>query len=399
MPSSSLPHRAAVSADMIDGAVEIEITPAGLLPHRLPAWARAQCQDAQLAMVEAQPAGVRLRFQSAATTIELHTLPTKRVYLYMPARPDGVYDLLVDGVLTRQASASGGTVMQIDMARGTSSSVPGEVQTLRFADLPATDKTIEIWLPHDETTVLVALHADAPVAPVAASRRRRWLHHGSSISQGSNAAHPSGTWPAVAAARAGVELRNLGLGGSAMLDPFTARTMRDLPADIISVKLGINLVNTDSMRLRAFGPAVHGFLDTLREGHRSTPLYVVSPVLCPIHETVPGPSMVDTGALREGRLSFRASGKAEEVRQGKLTLEVIRAQLQAIVALRAQSDPNIYYIDGLALYGLEDNARLPLPDGLHPDGESHRLMGERFADLVLAAAAEGGVAACGDPQS
>ena len=53
--------------------------------------------------------------------------------------------------------------------------------------------------------------------------------------------------------------------------------MRDTPADLISVKIGINLVNTDLMRLRAFGPAVHGFLDTIREGHPSTPLLVVSP--------------------------------------------------------------------------------------------------------------------------
>jgi hypothetical protein len=29
------------------------------------------------------------------------------------------------------------------------------------------------------------------------------------------------TWPGVAAARGGVELINLGLGGSALLDPFT----------------------------------------------------------------------------------------------------------------------------------------------------------------------------------
>ena len=57
-------------------------------------------------------------------------------------------------------------------------------------------------------------------------------------------------------------LINLGLGGSALLDPFTARAMRDTPADLISLKIGINLVNTDLMRPRAFTPAVHGFLDT-----------------------------------------------------------------------------------------------------------------------------------------
>ena len=117
-----------------------------------------------------------------------------------------------------------------------------------------------------------------------------WLHHGSSISHGSDAESPSTTWPALAAALGGVELVNLGFGGSALLDPFTARTLRDTPADLISVKIGINLVNTDLMRLRAFGPAVHGFLDTIREGHPSTPLLVVSPLLCPIHEDTPGPA-------------------------------------------------------------------------------------------------------------
>lgn len=117
-----------------------------------------------------------------------------------------------------------------------------------------------------------------------------WLHHGSSISHGSNAAHPTAIWPALASAQGAVELVNLGFGGSALLDPFTARAMRDTPADLISLKIGINLVNTDAMRLRAFTPAVHGFLDTIREGHRSTPLLVVSPILCPVQEDTPAPS-------------------------------------------------------------------------------------------------------------
>ncbi|GAA4964943.1 hypothetical protein GCM10023238_35730 [Streptomyces heliomycini] len=83
------------------------------------------------------------------------------------------------------------------------------------------------------------------------------------------------------------ELINLGFGGSALVDPFTARAIRDTPADLISLKLGINVVNSDAMRLRAFAPAVHGFLDTIREGHPATPLLLVSPVLCPTHENTP----------------------------------------------------------------------------------------------------------------
>lgn len=41
--------------------------------------------------------------------------------------------------------------------------------------------------------------------------------------------------------------------------------MRDTPADLISFKMGINVVNTDAMRLRAFTPALHGFLTIIRE--------------------------------------------------------------------------------------------------------------------------------------
>lgn len=383
MQGVTLPVSTPLTPDLIHGAVEIERTQAGLMPHRLPTWARAQCPDWQLEMAESQPSGVRLIFQTAATSLQLVTLPTKRAYAYMPPRPHGVYDLVVDGRLTQQASVPGGNVMNIDMATGLTPVVPGEPQTVHFDNLPVGLKTVAIWLPHDETTELIALHSDAPLSPVAASGKRRWLHYGSSISQGSNATNPTGIWSVVAAERAGVELLNLGFGGNALLDPFVARTMRDLPADIISVKIGINLVNKDVMRLRAFGPAVHGFLDTIRDGHPTTPLLVVSPIYCPIHEELPGPTLVDTGALRKGKLVFRASGNANEVGQGKLTLQVIRKQLEAIVRQRAKTDPNIRYLDGTELYGLTDNARLPLPDELHPNAETHLLIGQRFADLAF----------------
>jgi len=180
-----------------------------------------------------------------------------------------------------------------------------------------------------------------------------------------------------------VELINLGLGGSALLDPFTARAMRDTPADLISIKIGINLVNTDLMRLRAFTPAVHGFLDTVREGHPETPLLVVSAILCPIHEDTPGPSGFDFAALGSGRLAFQATGDPAEVAAGKLTLGVIRDELARIVAQRAEQDPALRYLDGRDLYGEADFAELPLPDRLHPDAAAHRRIGERFAELAF----------------
>ncbi|MFF2810389.1 GDSL-type esterase/lipase family protein [Streptomyces sp. NPDC058000] len=374
-----------LTAEILRGALELERTERGVLPHRLPARARAQCDDGQLAMAESQTSGVRLVFRTRATAIELETLPTKRVYVGAPPRPDGIYDLLVDGRLAGQASVTCGNTLTIDMAKGTSHLASGPSGTLRFTDLPDGVKDIELWLPYDETTELVALRTDAPIEPVPNRGRKVWLHHGSSISHGTDAASPTTIWPALAASLSGVELINLGFGGSALLDPFTARALRDTPADLISIKIGINLVNADLMRMRAFTPAVHGFLDTIREGHPTAPLLVISPILCPIHEDTPGPSAPDFAALSAGRLRFRAAGDPAERASGKLTLTGIRDELARIVQRRAAEDPNLHYLDGRDLYGRSDSAELPLPDELHPDAATHRRMGERFAKLAFTA--------------
>jgi hypothetical protein len=372
-----------VTADLLRGALDLERTEQGLLPHRLPARARAQFPDGQVAMAESQPSGVRVVFRTRATAVELDTLRTKVAYEGAPPRPDGVYDLLVDRKLAGRATVPGGNVLMTNMATGSVESRPGPVGTVRFTGLPDRVKDVEIWLPYNEITLLVALRTDAPVEPVPDGGRRVWLHHGSSISHGSDAESPTTTWPALAALRGGVELINLGLGGSALLDPFTARAMRDTPADLISVKIGINLVNTDLMRLRAFTPAVHGFLDTIREGHPTTPLLVVSPVYCPIHEDTPGPSLPDLSDLGAGKLRLLAAGDPAERAAGKLTLNVIRAELARIVKQRAADDPHLHHLDGRDLYGEADFGDLPLPDQLHPDAATHRRMGERFAELAF----------------
>lgn len=371
-----------ITADLLRGALDLEHTERGMLPHRLPAWARAQIPDDQLAMAEAQPAGVRLVFRTGATAVELDVLPTKMAYVGAPARPDGIYDLLVDGRLTGQASATGGNVRTTDLTTGSVTMQHGPVSTLRFDDLPAGMKDIEIWLPHNEITELVTLRTDAPAESAPGMGEQVWLHHGSSISHGSNAASPTTTWPARAAHLGGVQLINLGFGGGALLDPFTARVMRDTPADLISLKIGINLVNNDLMRLRAFGPAVHGFLDTIREGHPSTPLLVVSAILCPIHEDTPGPAAPDLTKLSTGTLSFVATGDPTD--HTRLTLNIIRRELARIVAMRVIDDPNLHYLDGRDLYGDSDFADLPLPDQLHPDAATHLRIGDRFAKLAFA---------------
>jgi hypothetical protein len=369
-----------ISGELFSPIAELETTVRGVRPHRLPSWLRDQFPDPQLLAMQAQPSGVKIAFHSRATRIELvsHTL---RVSYLGADRPRGRIDLVVDGTLRGSDGLTGGDQMHIDLLAGTSELRPGSTHLTVFDDLGAGDKEIELWLPHNEAFELISLTTDDLITPVQQSGPV-WVHHGSSISQGSTAVRPTAIWPVVAARSTGLELRNLGFGGSALLDPGIARVIRDAPADVISVKMGINIVNLDSMRLRTLIPALHGFLDTIRDGHRATPILLVSPIFCGIHENTPGPGSIDPATIGTGQVRFTATGVDGDTAFGRLTLQVIRGAMEAVVTGRR--DPKLHYIDGLDLYGPADAETHPLPDALHPDTETHALIGERFLQRLAA---------------
>ncbi|WP_218219917.1 SGNH/GDSL hydrolase family protein [Nesterenkonia sp. Act20] len=369
---------------LLRGALDYESTARGLVPWRLPSWAREQSYDPAVGRVAGEPTGVRLDLRTAATSLVLRTHPTRRVSSDAAA-PQAFYDVIVDGALFARLPSPGedaGTTLRTDRFTGKVTRIKGVDARLRVPDLPAGEHHVQIWLPHNETTELISLFSDAEVDPGPTVSGTHWLHHGSSISHGFDAAHPTGTWPAVAAAAARVELTNLALSGQAMLDPFTARTIRSAEADVISVKLGINIVNEDAMRLRTFVPAVHGFLDTIREGgHAQTPLLLVSPLHCRIQETTPGPLLfeeLDSGPR------YSPLGDPDDVSQGRLTLQVVRTALRQIANQRMATDPHLHFLDGLELFGAADEADLPLRDQLHPGSEAHLRIGQRFANVALA---------------
>lgn len=89
-------------------------------------------------------------------------MPTKRVYAGAPPRPDGVYELVIDGRLAGQGCVAGGRAMTIDLSTGSVTTQAGPAGSVSFTGLSEDTKDIEIWLPHDETTELIALRTDAP---------------------------------------------------------------------------------------------------------------------------------------------------------------------------------------------------------------------------------------------
>jgi hypothetical protein len=362
----------------VRGAFELDRTPGGVLPRRLPAWTRPQVPDPFMEAMVTMTAGVRIVFATDSPVIELVTHPRTIHQISEPVRPP-VYQLLLDGVLQPDVAAVGGSYIHIDRTKGPEGvefEIGGNV-TVRWDSLGDHLQHVEIWLPTNSSVELVALRVQADATlEQAPTARRRWTHYGSSISHCMDVDRPFDAWPAMVATAADLELTNVALAGQCQLDPFMGRVIGSAPADVISLKVGINLVNMASMNERTFGPAVHGVLDSIRDGHPATPLLVISPIFCPMVEDHAGPTV----PVPEG--GFTVVATPPQARVTPLTLRGIRSMLSAIVATRrAAGDTALHYLDGLELFGAADEHLLH--DRLHPSPEGYALIGRRVAEQVF----------------
>jgi hypothetical protein len=124
---------------------------------------------------------------------------------------------------------------------------------------------------------------------------------------------------------------------------------------------------------RTFGPALHGFLDIIREGHPHTPVVVISPILCPPHEMNPGPTLVGSSGFY---------GRNPDPDEDALDLRRVREIIADVVRIRAASDDNLAYLDGHELLGIDPGDAALLPDLLHPDQAGIDLMAARFSAVL-----------------
>ncbi len=300
------------------------------MPWRLPHAAR-DLFPAPLVERAAMPAGVRLVFRSDATSIA-----GQRVAVTDSAP----LDLVCDGEVVATAEQGG-------------------AESFRFDGLPPGEKRIELWLPQFGSFRLRALELnDGAILRVEgqAEAGPRWVTYGSSITQCRTAASPTQTWPAIVARERGLHLTCLGYGGQCHLDVGVARLMRDLPAGFLSICVGINVYGGATLNQRTFRSAVTGFVQIVREGHPEIPFVVLSPIWSPPREREPN------------AVGFTLQGMREEVEA-------------AVAALRAHGDGALHYVDGRGVFGPE--LEHLLPDGLHPNAEGYRLLGQNVLRAVV----------------
>lgn len=346
------------------GAVRVDADERGLTVARLPDEAFGFTADDGLRRSSEQLSGVSLVVRTAATWIALEALVTRWRRVVGPSyfRP-APFAVEVEGVEADRGEIDAGDVVWIDSDAGR---LPGEPGRVRLT-LPGEGvRHVRVRFPPAAGVRILAVEADADLAP-AEEPAVCWTHYGSSISHGS-LVEPAEPWPIRAAAELGWEVLNLGLAGEAMLDPSVARVIAGQPADLVSVKVGINPVNHAGFTERTFEPAVHAFLDVIREGHPSTPLVLISPVACPMHEETPGPTFTAADGVRWANASSDVLGA--------LTLRGVRRILERVVSRRA--DSALRYLDGLELLHMDEEELLF--DRLHPDAEGLRRIAARFAE-------------------
>ncbi len=324
-----------ITHQMIQGAVSIETVRDGLKPWRLPYKELALYPpDDALPLKAEQLAGVRLIFATDSPIIELTVQPESSV-----EGDKRIFDLTVGSELVQ------------------SRRLPDGKDVVRFENLGEEMRPVEIWLPQFFPCVLKKLRVadDTNVAPVQ-DERPRWIAYGSSITHCRAAHSPARTWPATVAREQDLNLTCLGYGGNCHLEPMVAMMIRDLPADVITLKLGINVQGASSLSDRTFRAAIIGFVRIIREKHPNTPIGVISPIISPPRENTP--NLVG------------------------MSLRLMREQVEeAVQRLREAGDSNLYYFSGLDAFGKAQVSHLP--DELHPDGDGYEILGQNISDMIF----------------
>ena len=330
-----------LNADLFEGLISLEQGNGWVKPWRLPHQCKAlfPSPDEGLLGRAETASGVRLRFATESTRLELGVLP-------LPVGAPGggrnayYFDLSQEGDL----------LASVPVVSGGNRAV--------FTGLPVGDKVLELWLPQEAPVALCSFESEdgAPCRAVA-DTRPRWLTYGSSLTHCVRAHSPARIWPAIVARRHGLNVTSLGFGGQCHVDAQVGMVIAAQPADYITLKLGINCIG-GSLNSRTFPAAVLSLVQIIRAQHPETRIGLVSPIAYPPNENQPN-----------------AVG---------YTIEAMRRDIAEVHRrLVEMGDSKLQYFDGLQVFSLAEIDRYA-EDQCHPGGDGIEVMADNFDRTVMA---------------
>ena len=334
-------HKVDLNADFFEGVVSVEQVEGGWKPWRLPHTQQGlfpSPNDALLGRAQ-NCSGVRLRFDTSSLQIRL-TVELGAEVNSVTGRDAFVFDTTIDGELIQSVPVK-----------------PDETE-VAFRDLPAGEKTVEIWFPQDSPVVLRELSVDNGASCVVnEDPRPRWATYGSSLTHCVRAHSPARTWPAILARRYGLNLIGLGYGGQCCLDSMLGFVIRELQADFITLKLGINCIGAGLLSARTYPVSAIGLVRVIRDAQPDTPIVLVSPIGHPPTETAPN------------SVGYTISGMRNDLKD--VTERLVDA-----------GDANLSYADGLDVFSLPEIDTWA-EDQCHPNADGIELMAENFDRAVM----------------
>ena len=322
-----------------EGAVSVERGDGWLKPWRLPHAKRLlfPSPDDALFGAAGMPSCVRLRFKTDSTSVKLIVQPLGP---HAGDSSDSRFDMTIDNEIVATTAAPPGS------------------DCIAFDELPTGDKTVELWLPPGVPVAVKDLQiADDAVCSAAPDHRKRWVTYGSSLTHCVRANSSARVWPAIVARKYDLHVTSLGFGGQCHMDPMVAMTLRDLPADLISLKMGINVIGHGSLSMRTFAAAIMGLIQIVREKHPTTPIALVTSFACTPRETAANNAGLSLSIMREQ------------------TIDVYNR-------LVAYGDKNIMLFDGLQIVD-EESLDKYSEDRCHHNGDGIEEIAERWSKVVM----------------
>ncbi len=197
-------------------------------------------------------------------------------------------------------------------------------------------RVFEIYLPAYNGLKSVGIGSDAELFPPEGYRvEKPIVFYGSSITQGGCASRPGLAYTNIIGRNLGADIINYGFSGNGTGEKEIAGLIAGVPASMYVLDWGLNVMKLGFKLLQErYGQ----FFDIIREKNPATPILVVN-----------------------------LQNVAEELYSEQVHeyATMFRDHIRAEYDTRAKSDPNIHYVDGQKIIGLEELGLTV--DGSHPN--------------------------------